>query len=53
MVDPDRIDGAARRGRVIAGRFQIHHLEIMAGRMLDQHRLVENPEVLYGFQKSA
>src|SRR6266700_4654583 len=32
-VGPDRLEGAARRGRMIAGRFQVHHLEVLARRL--------------------
>src|SRR5262249_13002590 len=40
MIDPDRVDGAARARRMIAGRFEIHHLEVVQRLVLDQHRLV-------------
>src|SRR4051812_11421181 len=34
------VEGTARRRRVVAGGFQIHHFEIMQRLMLNQHRLV-------------
>ena len=40
MIDADGVDRAARAGRMIAGRFQIHHLQVMQRLVLDQHRLV-------------
>ena len=40
MVDPDRVERAASRRRVVAGRFEIHHLQVMQRLVLDQHRLV-------------
>src|SRR3984893_16241883 len=43
-IGADGFERAARRRHVIAGRFQLHHFEIMAGRMLDQHRLVGTEE---------
>ena len=40
MVDADSFQRTPCRRDVIAGRLQIHLLQIMARRMLDQHRLV-------------
>src|SRR5262249_21841615 len=43
MINPDRVNGAARTRRMIAGRLEIHHLQIMQRLVLDHHRLARPP----------
>jgi hypothetical protein len=45
LVHPDGIQRPSRSRRPVAGRFDIHHLEVVAGRVLDQHRFKGAKEI--------
>src|SRR6516162_9251385 len=44
MLGADRLEAHLRRQRRVARRIEIHHPQIVAGRMLDQPRLVRTEE---------
>src|SRR5262249_24395469 len=50
MVGTYRLEVAARRRGPVARRLQVHHLQVVARRVLDQHRLITAEEKSFVLQ---